>query len=52
MSAKQINGWQQAIDYTPYNDCIGEILNSSNNNITIKKPRRKFDQYVWWKNRK
>lgn len=45
----QIQKWQDGFDYKSYNDYITHKLDEYN--ITVKYRKRKFDHFVWYKNR-
>lgn len=45
----QIQKWQDMFDYKAYNDYITSKLDELN--ITVENRKRKFDHFVWYKNR-
>lgn len=45
----QIQKWQDGFDYKSYNDYITHKLDEYS--ITVKYRKRKFDHFVWYKNR-
>lgn len=46
----KLDQWRIELKYKLYNDAIAELLGESK--ITVDFKRRKFDHYVWYKNRK
>ena len=46
---QQIDSWREKIDYKSYNDFISRKLDELN--ITVPFRKRKFDHYIWFKNR-
>src|SRR5574344_1263687 len=46
----KLNKWREEFKYKDYNDAISDLLDNSD--ITIDFRRRKFDHFVWHKNRK
>lgn len=49
ISKNQINHWQNSFDYKEYNDYITKKLDELG--ITVEYRKRKFDHFIWYKNR-
>lgn len=49
ISESKLEKWRKAFDYESYNKYIGEKLKELG--ITCTQKRRKFDRYIWYKNR-
>ncbi len=49
ITKNQIQKWQDGLDYKSYNDYITRKLDELN--ITVEHRKRKFDHFVWYKNR-
>ena len=45
LTQTQIETWRKTFNYSAFNECVGEILDT--NNIHIPFRRRKFDYYIW-----
>ena len=45
----QIQKWQDSFNYQAYNDYISKKLDEDG--ITVSYRKRKFDHFVWYKNR-
>lgn len=50
VTRNQIQKWQDGYKYKSYNDYITEKLDELG--ITVENRKRKFDHYIWYKNRK
>ena len=49
ITRSQIQRWQDSSNYKAYNDYITKKLDECN--ITVKQRKKKFDHFVWYKNR-
>ena len=49
VTKSQIQKWQDSFDYQSYNDYITNKLDEYG--ITVEHRKRKFDHFVWYKNR-
>lgn len=49
VTKNQIQKWQDGYQYKSYNDYITKKLNELG--ITVENRKRKFDHYIWYKNR-
>lgn len=49
ITENQIQKWRKSFDYKSYNDYITNKLDELN--ITVENRKRKFDHFVWYKNR-
>lgn len=49
ITENQIQKWRKSFDYKFYNDYITNKLDELN--ITVENRKRKFDHFVWYKNR-
>ena len=45
----KIESWRKDMDYESFHACIGKLLDEHHINVSFK--RRKFDHFLWYKNR-